>query len=161
MTMAPTAVKAGRRGVTMLEIVAALLFLTAAIGAIYSVFSFSSRGTLDSYRETIAYTLALEGLEWYAGLGYDILRERKNNPNPDDDFNRNKDRSIAVGEITLKDSSFAGYPPDYQGFIRQIDLIDLGPRLMKIRVEVSPKSGMFIRRGSVVLEKIVGGEFGW
>lgn len=148
------------QGLTMIEILIAMLFMGLAVGIIYSLFSFSSRGTLDSYRETLAFTLAQEGLEQYASLGYDILRYRMQGLQ--DELHRDLNRFVTIKELNGRRENPTPYPGDYLNFERMVQLKHLPTkRLMRITVTVQPTGQAFFRRGSVVLERIVGGEFGW
>lgn len=144
----------------MLEVLAAMLVMAVAMGIIYSIFSFSSRGTLDSYRETLAYTIAQEGLEWYAGLGYDILRYRMQGMQ--DEIHKDLNHFVSIREINARSTNLAPYPSDYLNFERKVEIKQVSSRrLMRITVTVQPSGSLLLRRGSVILEKIVGGEFGW
>ena len=152
--------KKSREGLTMMEILTAMIFMAVAVGIIYSLFSFSSRGTLDAYRETLAYTLAQEGLERYAGLGYDVLRYRLQGLQ--DELHKELNRFVSVRELNAQPGNPVPYPSDYLNFERRIDIKRIpNRRLMRITVTVQPSGRAFFRRGQVILEKIVGGEFGW
>jgi hypothetical protein len=154
---------APRWGFSLLEVLLAVIFLTIGLTALFSVFTFSNRGTLDAYRETLAYCLAQEGLEFVAGLGYDELLNRLEN---DVEFVRRvaPDRYRDPLEIPYDDGSVPVYPEDFRQFERMIEIVNdadcQARRVVVVRVTVRPKEGFFFRKGSVVLEKVLGADYG-
>ncbi|MBF0544151.1 MAG: hypothetical protein HQM08_06950 [Candidatus Riflebacteria bacterium] len=126
----------------------------------FSFFSSSNRGSIDAYREVIAYSLAQETLEWVSGLGYEKLLDMQLSPkNPlIERFGLGSFQSIEM--VKLDDGSNINYSDDFKQFERKIELIPFpNDRIFLIRVTVQPKSKMSIRRGNIILEKIVGAEY--
>jgi len=146
-------------GLSLIEIMIALVFLTLAVVSMFSFFSFSNRGFGDAYRETIARSLAQEGLEWVSGLGYEKLLALQTAPqNPLAD-RLGLETFVRVGKVVLDDGSFIQYPEEYRQFERKIQIIHFpGDRVFLIRVTVQPAENA-IRRGNIILEKLVGAEY--
>ncbi len=154
-------------GFTMLEILFAIIFLTVGLTALFSMFTFSNRGTLDSYRETMAYALAQEAMEWVSGLGYEKLMEVELNPGSSLSDSLDLGNFQDVGNSQYDDGARIGYPEDFLQFERKIEFVKDRDsdrlKVLLIRVTVRPKEGFTIIRregGAVVLEKIVGAEYG-
>lgn len=55
----------GRRGITVLEILIAVVILSAAVGPIYYIFNFSTRANIKSTLALQAANLAVEKMEYY------------------------------------------------------------------------------------------------
>jgi len=147
-------------GFSFLEILVAVVFLMAGIFFLFSVFSSSNKGTLDAYKETIAYSIAHEGLEWVAGIGYENLLEISKIPGNSLEKRFNLGNWQLLDKIKLDDGSMIDYPDDYKQFERLIELEHFPAlRVMRVKVTVQPHVGTIIRRGSVVLERIVGAEY--
>ncbi|MBF0499070.1 MAG: hypothetical protein HQM09_02960 [Candidatus Riflebacteria bacterium] len=149
-----------RSGFTLLELLIATIFLVVAVVSMFSFFTSSNRGSLDAYREAIAYSLAQEAQEWVAGLGYEKLVEMQLNPANPLVTRLGLDNFVSIESVRLDDGSLVNYPTDYQQFERKIQLVHFpSDKIILVRVTVQPKTKAFIRRGSVVLEKIVGAEY--
>ncbi len=148
------------RGFTFMEVLVAMIFLMAGLVFLFSVFSSSNRGTMDAYRETIAFTLAQEGVEWVGGMGYEELNDILSVPGNSLATRLQLGVLADVDDIQREDGSMIRYPEDYKQFRRLIDIEHYPSlRLMKVHVEVAPKTKFFTRRESVILEKIVGAEY--
>jgi hypothetical protein len=155
-------------GVTFLEILLSLLILSFALGGLYRLFSFSNRGLMDSYQETMAYSLAQEGLEWVSGLGYENLVEVVSGINPplverlrEIGFDRPGD----VKPVECADGKPYRYPEEYRRFQRHVEIEHVKTaRVILIRISVWPQGSSFVRtlmrKDRVVLEKIVGADYG-
>jgi hypothetical protein len=149
-----------RPGFTFFEVLMAMVFLMAGLVFMLTLYTSSNRGTVDSYRETIAYTLAIEALEWTCGLGYErliSLRGTAGDPVA---------RSLGVGEfravtdLARDDLTMIRYPEDYRSFERRVDVIPDAPRgVLVVRVEVRPRNIGFMRRSTIVLERLMGIEY--
>ncbi|MBF0406492.1 MAG: hypothetical protein HQM10_04010 [Candidatus Riflebacteria bacterium] len=149
----------------------ALLIFSSAITFIYTLFSSSSRGTLDSYNETIAYTIAQESLEWVANLGYERLNEWCSNPSsiPPDEIGISirppgstggGEAFHVVDRITL---DFGGgiieYPEDYKNFERRVVIQKISnSSLIYVEAAVQIKLGFF-KKGRILIGKLVGAEY--
>ena len=153
---------AGRRsaGFSLVEILIALIFLMVAVTSMFSFFSSSNRGTLDAYRETIAHSLAQEALEWVSGLGYEKILSLQANPmNPLAD-RLGLDTFVKVDKVFLDDGSVINYPDGYKQFERKTQIVHYpADKVFLIRVTVQPTEKALLRRGSIVLEKLVGAEY--
>ena len=115
---------------------------------------------MDSYRETLAYTLATEGLEWVSGLGYERLSALISKSGNDLERRLSLGSFADIRDLKRDDYSPINYPEDYRLFERQVK-IDHFPadRLMKITVTVRPTRAGMIRRQAVVLQRLVGAEY--
>jgi len=58
-----------RRGFSFLEILVACIFLMLGVSFLVSVYKSSNQGTLDSYRETIAYWYLLNNSRYFVEMG--------------------------------------------------------------------------------------------
>ncbi|HEY9070379.1 MAG TPA: hypothetical protein VIV61_08970 [Candidatus Ozemobacteraceae bacterium] len=149
-----------RSGFSFLEILAATIFLMVCLTFLYSTLSSSQRGTADSYRETIAYTLAGEAVEWVAGLGYERLCEIARTPGNVVESRLGLGSFRPVAAVAYDDGSTATYPEDYTPFERKVEVIpDVAARLVLVRVTVQAREFGFIRRHGIVLERIVGADY--
>ena len=149
-----------RSGFSVMEILIALVFLMVALVGMFSIFSSSNRGSLDAFRETYARTLALETLEWVSGLGYEgLVAAEKMTVNP---ISQRLCLGTfqAVDTMLLDDGSMIFYSKEYQQFQRRVQLVHYpNDRLYLVRVTVRAKQRVRFRRGSIVLEKLVGAEY--
>ena len=147
------------RGFSFFEVLLAIIILMTALVFLFSIFTSSNQGTLDSYRETLAYCLAYEGLEWVGGVGYPRLKEMMSKPGSLLKQKLGLNEFRRVDNLTNDANDKIKYPDDYRGFERMISLSHyVDKRAIVIRVTVRPTGSALIRRGSVVLEKIVGAE---
>lgn len=138
----------------------AIIFLMICIVFLYSAFSSSTRGTADSYRETIAYTIACEAIEWTAGLGYERLVDAAETPGSEIASRLGIGTFKSLEGVKYDDGAQVTYPEDYAHFERKIDLLsDSGNRLVLVRVTVHPREFGFIRRQGIVLERVVGADY--
>lgn len=145
---------------TFFEILVSTIFLMVALVFLFSVFTASNTGTLDSYRETLAYTLAGEGLEWVSGLGYERLAGMLAQSGNDLERRLGLGSFVPVRDLKRDDYSDIKYPEDYQLFERKIELTHFpADSLMKVTVTVQPRSQGLIRRQAVVLQRLVGLEY--
>lgn len=149
----------GRDGFSFIEILVAMIFLAIVTVSIFSFVTSSGRGTLDAYRETIAYSIALETLEWVAGLGYERLLAAQLAPTPALE-QLGTTGFAGMDSVTRDDGGMIAYPDEYRVFERKTELIHLpAEKLILIKVTVQPVAGTTIGRGSIVLEKLVGAEY--
>jgi hypothetical protein len=126
---------------------------------LFMVYRSSHQGTLDSYRETIAYCLATEGLEWVAGLGYENLVALLQNPGTSFFQRFRPGEFVDIRDVILDNGRPLPYPEDYRLFKRKIDLKhDPNRQIILVEVTVTPIDS-FLRRESVVLARIVGREY--
>mgnify|MGYP001340823288 CR=1 FL=1 len=126
----------------------------------YSAFSSSTRGTADSYRETIAYTYAGEAVEWVAGLGYERLNAIAQTPGNPVEARLGLGSFKTAQSVAYDDGSVVTYPEDYTPFERKIELLpDAANRFVLVRVTVQAREFGFIRRHGIVLERIVGADY--
>ena len=149
----------GGPGFSLVEILIALMCFMFALVGLFSFFTASNRGSLDAHRETIAHTLAREGLEWVAGIGYErLLAFQGMAKNPlVEKFSLGS--FVPVDSLSADDGWTILYPEDYRQFERKIELIHHpGERLMIVRVTVQPRDGA-LRRKAIVLEKVAGAEY--
>lgn len=149
-----------RRAFSLVEVLVALIFLMLAAVGLFGFFSSSSRNAHDACRETVARSLAQEALEWVGGLGYEALLRQNG------DAASLLARRFAPGRfqpidiLPRDDGSVLYYPPEYQQFERQVELEhSAAERLFVVRVTVRPRGDLLLRRGSIVLEKVVGAEY--
>lgn len=127
---------------------------------LYSAFSSSTRGTADSYRETIAYTIACEAIEWTAGLGYERLVDAAETPGSEIENQLGIGAFKALERVKYDDGTQVMYPEDYAHFERKVELLpEPGNRFVLVRVTVRPREFGFIRRQGIVLERIVGADY--
>lgn len=127
---------------------------------LYSAFSSSTRGTADSYRETIAYTIACEAIEWTAGLGYERLVDAAETPGSEIENQLGIGAFKALERVKYDDGTQVTYPEDYAHFERKVELLpEPGNRFVLVRVTVRPREFGFIRRQGIVLERIVGADY--
>ncbi len=148
-----------RRGFSFLEILVASIFLMAGLVYLFTVYRSSHQGTLDSYRETIAYCLATEGLEWVAGLGYENLVSLLENPGTSFFQRFRPGEFVEIRDVLLDNGRTLPYPDDYRLFKRKIDLThDKTRKIVLVEVTVVPIDS-FLRRESVFLARIVGREY--
>ncbi len=127
---------------------------------LYSAFSSSTRGTADSYRETIAYTIACEAIEWTAGLGYERLLEAVETPGSEIANRLGIGSFKSLEDVKYDDGAKVTYPEDYAHFERKVDLLpDPGNRLVLVRVTVQAREFGFLRRQGIVLERVVGADY--
>lgn len=137
----------------------ACIFLMAGLIYLFMVYRSSHQGTLDSYRETIAYCLATEGLEWVAGLGYENLVALLQNPGTSFFQRFRPGEFVDIRDVILDNGQPLPYPEDYRLFKRKIDLKhDPNRQIILVEVTVTPIDS-FLRRESVVLARIVGREY--
>lgn len=149
----------GGRGFSFIEILIAMIFLAIVTVTSFSFLTSSGRGSLDAYRETIAYSIALETLEWVAGLGYEKLLAAQLTPNPSLE-QLGTAGFVSMDSVTRDDGGMVAYPDEYRAFERKTELIHLSAeKLLLIKVTVQPLAGASIGRGSIVLEKLVGAEY--
>ena len=149
-----------RYGFSLIEILIALVFLSLAFSSMFLFFSSSRRGTQDVYREAIAQTLAQEAVEWLSALGFEKLTALQSSSANELQSRLGLDTFVKVTAVQLDDGSFINYPEEYRSFERKIQLQSLpDDRIIIIRVTVQPTDRSTLRRGSVVLEKIVGAEY--
>ena len=147
-------------GFSVMEILVALSFLMVALVGMFSVFSSSNRGSMDAFRETYARSLALEALEWVSGLGYEGLLAAQSMPNNPIARRLGLDTFVPVVAVSLDDGSQITYPPEYRQFERRIQVVHYAAdRVFLIRVTVQGNARSSFRRGSIVLEKLVGAEY--
>lgn len=126
----------------------------------YSAFSSSTRGTADSYRETIAYTIACEAIEWAGGLGYERLCDAALTSGSEIRNRLGIGSFKPLGAVRYDDGDEIRYPEDYSHFERKIELVpDTANRLVIVRVTVQARDFGFIRRHGIVLERIVGADY--
>ena len=143
-----------------MEVIVALTFLMVALVGMFSVFSSSNRGSLDAYRETYGRSIALEALEWVSGLGYEELMAAKSMPNNPIAQRLGLEEFFPIDSVLLDDGSTIDYPNEYCQFERKIQLIHFpDDRIFLVRVTVRAKGEATFRRGSIVLEKLVGAEY--
>jgi len=127
---------------------------------LYSAFSSSTRGTADSYRETIAYTIACEAIEWTAGLGYERLAEAADTPGNEIANRLGLGVFKTLDAVKDDDGAPIRYPEDYAHFERKVELVpDPGNRLVLVRITVQAREFGFIRRQGIVLERVVGADY--
>lgn len=148
-----------RRAFSLLEILVAVIFLMAGFVFLFTVYRSSNQGTLDSYRETIAYCLATEGLEWVAGLGYENLVALIQNPGTSFTQRFKPGEFVELGDVQLDNGSLLPYPADFKLFKRMIRLThDDARKVVLVEVTVQP-TDLFLRRESVILARLVGKEY--
>ncbi|MBF0547046.1 MAG: hypothetical protein HQM08_21575 [Candidatus Riflebacteria bacterium] len=158
-------------GFTIFEILLALIVFSSAMAFLYGLFSSSSQGTLDSYNETIAYTIAEESLEWVAGLGYERLNEWCSDSStitPDElGISVRAPGALGGGEpfqditkVTIDGGvGKIDYPEDYQNFERRVVIQKIpSANLIYVETTVQIKLGFF-KKGRIVLGKLVGAEY--
>ena len=149
-----------RGGFSFLEVIMAIIFLMVCLAFLYSAFSSSTRGTADSYRETIAYTIACEAIEWTAGLGYERLVDAVETPGSEISNRLGIGTFKSLESVKYDDGTQIRYPEDYAHFERMVELLpDPGNRLVLVRVTVRPREFGFIRRQGIVLERVVGADY--
>ena len=147
-------------GFSIIEVLVALTFLMVALVGMFSIFSSSNRGSMDAYRETYARSLALEALEWVSGLGYEGLAAVNSVPNNPIAQRLGLGTFSPISSVLLDDGTSINYPEEYRQFERQIQLVHYpADRLFLIRVTVRGNARATFRRGSIVLEKLVGAEY--
>ena len=148
-----------RRGFSFLEVLIASIFLMLGIVFLFSLITSSNQGTLDSYRETIAYCLATEELEWVAGLGYDKLVDLLRNAGNSFTMRFKPGEFVPVANTTQDDGSSFSYPEDFKAFKRMVRLTHHpDQKVLVVEVTVQPID-TFLRRESVILTKVVGREY--
>lgn len=118
------------------------------------------RGTADSSRETVAYTIACEAIEWTAGLGYERLVDAVETPGGEIANRLGIGTFKSLEDVKYDDDSQVTYPEEYAHFERKVELLpDSGNRLVLVRVTVQPREFGFIRRQGIVLERVVGADY--
>ncbi len=146
-------------GFNLIEIMIALILLSLAVTSMFSFFSSSSKGSSDALRETIARSLAQEGLEWVSGLGYERLLALQTAPKNPLAERLGLDTFTRISPVVLDDGSTIDYPEEYRQYDRKIQVVHFPQdRIFLIRVTVQPAEKA-LRRGSIVLEKLVGAEY--
>lgn len=147
-------------GFSLVEVLIALVFLTLAFSSLFLFFSSSRRGTQDVYREAIAHTLAQEALEWVSALGFEKLTALQANSTNALATRLGLDTFVKIDAVQLDDGSCIAYPEEYKSYERKIELLPFSnDRVMIVRVTIQPTGRAALRRGSIVLEKIVGAEY--
>ncbi len=150
-----------RRGFSYFEILLAMIFIVSGMVYLFSLMSSSTQGTMDSYHETLAYTVAQETLELVANIGYPKLRA----------LVLSNDATLQklgyssyqqVVDIPFSGSEKIAYPEEYKRLERKIEIspspaADPPPPIVRVVVTVRVREGFF-RRGAIVLGKLVGAE---
>lgn len=150
-----------RTAFSFFEILLAIIFIVTGMVYLFSLMSSSNQGTMDSYHETLAYSVAQETLELVANLGYPRLRGMVLNSNASlqklgySSFQQ-------VVDVPLDDGSLITYPEEYKRLERKIEITPSlsaypPPILVRVVVTVRVREGFF-RRGAIVLGKLVGAE---
>lgn len=150
-----------RSGFSYFEILLAMIFIVAGMVYLFSLMSSSTQGTMDSYHETLAYTVAQETLELVANIGYPKLRALV----LANDATLQKlgySSYQQVVDVPLGGSEKLAYPEEYKRLERKIEIspnlsTDPPPPLVNVIVTVRVREGFF-RRGAIVLGKLVGAE---
>ena len=157
----PTRSGRRRRAFTFIEILIALVYIMTSVVFLVTFFSSSTTGTMDAHRETIAYYLAQEALEWVGSLDYNTLLKMHSRTDPrvhsDPDLIRlGNFISEASPESTEKLFPDISYPEDYKGFRRWLDVSPPKDGLITVTVFVETTEGWLMRRGQVKLARLVG-----
>jgi hypothetical protein len=149
-------------GFSFPEVVIAALFLMLSLVFIYSLISTSSRGAMDAYHETIAFTLAQEGLEMVAGVGFDSLNNQRMMAEIEGKLGT-LGTFHPVQTISLPKDMQILYPQDYQRFERMVEVEAVDPRIFLVRVTVQLRENLLgkltFRRQQIILEKLAGSEY--
>jgi hypothetical protein len=150
-----------RKGITFIEILASMVFLGVSLGFVLTFFTHSNQGTMDAYRETMAFTLAQEGIELVAGMGYEELSRPEVIENIAARFSIGAFQQIK--NITLVEGLEVEYPDEYLSFERKFEFDHSNDhRLIKVTVTVQPYQGLasgFFRKQKIVLSKLVGADY--
>ena len=151
----------GRSGFTFIELLVALVYFSTSVIFLVTFFSSSTTGTMDAHRETVAYLLAVEALEWVGSLDYNTLLMMYLRKDPRVESDKELARLgnfIEEGSPTSTEKLFTdiSYPDDHKEFKRWVTLSQPWEGLIKVAVVVETQGGWFMRRGHVKLARLVG-----
>ncbi|MBF0546792.1 MAG: hypothetical protein HQM08_20295 [Candidatus Riflebacteria bacterium] len=159
-------------GFSFFELLISLVVLASAVGFLFSLFSSSTQGTLDSFHETIAYTLAGESLELVTGLGYETLAawcaDPSSIPSPNDlgisirppGTTGGNEPFQSVEKVSLDNPpEVIAYPDEYKLFERRVAIQKIPNKaLVYVETTVRVKTGLW-RKGQVTLGRLIGTEY--
>jgi len=152
-------IKRGVLGLSLLEIVIAMFFMSIAILSFFTMNQASNQSSMDAYYEFLAFSLAREPIEVFRGFGYDYLAsivfEGAAPPawyKVDDNFH----------DIPFDATADMQYPAEADLFQRNIKLASVSEgnlKGIKIIVSVAVKgmsrAEIMMSRKSVTLESVV------
>ncbi len=145
---------ASQRGFSVLEILLAITFLSVALLFLVNMNTFSGRGTMDVYFESMALSLTYETLEWVSAFSYYDLQKE---PVLDEIRKRvGLGGFTPVTDISLSEGGLLTYPEDYYRFERMVQLETKDKTVMvTVRVRLRKEELSLFRREEITLQKLV------
>ena len=144
------------RGVSLIEVLVAVLFLGVLTASVSGIISQARRQSMDAYFEFSALQVALEPIEILRSFGYRFLESYESHPLPGYPLGWSDVRNGPTG---------VQRPVECESFSRQItkelvtDPSGTGPKAIRLTVTVVPQAmsrlAVFLSRKSVTVEALV------